>query len=160
TIVDKPAARPRDWLIMVDTSASQGGGPLAKSIKLVESVVERIAKESKDDRVSIWTVSTKAADLGGGFKPARDAQQAIKALKTEPPAGGTNLTEGVAKALAAFKEEKKGRQRVFLYFGDGMSVEHPVTGEERTRLAADLVQQEVAFFPVPLGPNLHPHNLH
>src|SRR5262249_27847109 len=66
---DAPPPRPRDWLIMVDTSASQGGGPLAKSIKIVEAVVAGLAKHehAKDDRVWIWTVSTKAVDLSGGF---------------------------------------------------------------------------------------------
>ena len=51
-------AQPRDVLVMVDTSASQAGLPLKQARQIIEGLA---VAAGKDDRVSVWTVSTPAA---------------------------------------------------------------------------------------------------
>src|SRR5262249_51118111 len=63
------ADRPRDILVLVDTSASQAQGPLATSQKIIESLV---ASLGADDRVAVLTANVKCRDLGDGFHSAAD----------------------------------------------------------------------------------------
>ncbi|HZT82485.1 MAG TPA: VWA domain-containing protein, partial [Gemmataceae bacterium] len=154
----RPPARPRDLLLLVDTSASQAGAPLQTAIKVVEAAV---ASLQPDDRVAVWTVSTTARDLSGKtFTAPADAGKALQALRAEFPAGGTNLKQGLRDALAAFRGRDRGRQRCLVFLGDGMSVEAPLSEGDRAQLAGEMVREEVAFYPVPLGLHLHAHNLH
>lgn len=156
-----PAAdRPRDCLLMVDTSASQVGLPLATAVRLVE---EFVGGARPQDRVAIWTVNTPAAtlDLTHGFVSAQSeaARGAIAQLREQVPLGDTDLKGGLAKALASFGSDA-GRQRAVVFLGDGMSTHNPIAASDRIRLGEDMVRQEVGFFPVPLGPRLDPQNIH
>src|SRR5437016_8711529 len=45
--LEAPAARPRDYLLMVDTSASQGGLPMAFVKKFADQFVERDRKSTR-----------------------------------------------------------------------------------------------------------------
>src|SRR5947199_3377336 len=53
--LEAAAARPRDYLLMVDTSASQGGLPMAFVKKFADQFVERA---NPTDRISNWTLNT------------------------------------------------------------------------------------------------------
>jgi Mg-chelatase subunit ChlD/tetratricopeptide (TPR) repeat protein len=152
--------RPRDYLVMIDTSASQVKAPLATALALTEGL--RAALKG-DDRIAIWTVNTPAAtrDLTRGFRSGKSqqVQEALAALKQEVPLGDTDLKEGLKKAIACF-ERNRDRQQVILFLGDGMSVHNPITAAERFQLAQDMVKNAIGFYPVPLGPRLDPTNLH
>jgi tetratricopeptide (TPR) repeat protein len=154
------AERPCDYLLLVDISASQVGQPLANARKLVEEVV---ASASPQDRVAIWTVNIPEATrvLSGGFLAPQSerVQGALKTLAEQVPLGDTDLNKGIAKAVAAF-EIDRGRRRAIVFLGDGMSVHNPLTPADRARLCEEMVKNEIAFFPVPLGPRLDPQNLH
>jgi tetratricopeptide (TPR) repeat protein len=158
--LDPVPERPRDYLVMVDTSASQAKGPLAAAQALTEAVGAAL---KADDRMAIWTVNTPAAtrDLTRGFHSGKSPQvkEAVESLKQEVPLGDTDLKGGLRKALARI-EGSRGRQQVLLFLGDGMSVHNPLTAGDRTELCRDMVKKEVAFYPVPLGPQLDPANLH
>src|SRR5712691_9678880 len=54
--LDPPPARPRDYLVMVDTSASKARGPLEAAKLIAEALVKHVAD---GDRVALWTVNTK-----------------------------------------------------------------------------------------------------
>src|SRR5262245_41668181 len=56
---------PRDYLLLIDTSASKAQGPLAAAIKLTEALVKAASAE---DRFAIWTVNLQPKDLTRGFK--------------------------------------------------------------------------------------------
>src|SRR5262249_26245660 len=77
-------ARARDYLIMVDTSASQAKGPLAAAIRFTEALVSEL---QPSDRVAIWTVNIPRAtnNLSHGFKTrgSEAVRDAITALKEE-----------------------------------------------------------------------------
>src|SRR5262249_45100211 len=86
------ADKPRDILIMVDTSASQVRGPLDSARRLVDALVE---SARPDDRLALWTVNTPAAtvNLSRGFAAAKSdkIKDAVKALGLEVPFGSNDL---------------------------------------------------------------------
>src|SRR6266849_1322160 len=141
--LDPVAARPRDYLVMVDTSASQVKAPLAAAQSLTR---ELSATLKADDRLAIWTVNIPAAtrDLTRGFRPAKSAQveEALAELQREVPFGDTDLKEGLKKAIARF-EGNRARQQVILFLGDGMSVHNPITPSDRAQLCRDMVNNAI-----------------
>jgi hypothetical protein len=158
--LDPVPERPRDYLVMVDTSASQAKAPLATARALTEALSAAL---KADDRIAITTVNTPAAsrDLTRGFRSGKspEVQEALAALKQEVPLGDTDLKEGLRKALARF-EGHRDRQQIILFLGDGMSVHNPITAGERVQLCREMVKNAIAFYPIPLGPKLDPMNLH
>jgi hypothetical protein len=158
--LEPASARPRDYLVMVDTSASQVKGPLAAAQAITESLVKCAGDH---DRVAIWTVNIPAAtaDLTRGFRAPKsiETQAALATLRQETPLGDTDLKNGLEKAIAHFPREA-GRQQVIIFLGDGLSVHNPMAPADRTRLSEEMVRGGIAFFPVPLGPRFDPGNLH
>jgi hypothetical protein len=149
--LDGPA-RPRDVLILVDTSASQVRGPLVTARMIAEKVA---AVAGPKDRVALMTVNIPAATkmLTRGFKAPGDAaiQDAVEKLKQEVPFGATDLKTALEQAMKAF-EHKEGRQQAIVFLGNGMSIHNPIDNKQRSELCEELVAKQIALFPVPLGP--------
>ena len=142
--LDPAPARPRDILVMVDTSASQVGGPLHTAQAITEKLV---AQAKPEDRIAIWTVNIPKAtkDITHGFQPAGQTQEALNKLQDEVPLGDTDLKNGLEEALKSFGGGEE-RQRVLVFLGDGMSTHNPLSPAERSRLCQDMVKNEVAIF--------------
>ncbi|MEO2088213.1 MAG: VWA domain-containing protein, partial [Gemmataceae bacterium] len=157
--------RPKDVLVMVDTSASQAGESLQRAAQIVNALGHELGA---DDRVDVWTVNLDSPEhtksLTRGFKAAADAgvKKAAETLANEEyGAGAVDLKAGLDKALAAF-ERKAGRQQVILYLGDGESAASPtpLTEAARVDLGKRMVEREVQFFAVPLGYPVAANTLH
>jgi hypothetical protein len=149
--------RPRDFVILVDTSAGQALGSLAVAKNLVASIAGKLGA---NDRVALWTVNTEVKKLtSGDFKASDQLSDALKALHQEYPAGASNLKKALRDVTEAFPN-KADRQRVLLYLGDGRSILDPITVADRAELCANLVKREIAFFPIPLGHRPDPDSLH
>jgi len=153
-------ARPRDYLVMVDTSASQVQGPLDAAREITRKLA---AGANESDRISIWTVNIPKAtqSLTRGFRsPASsEVRSALTSLDQELPLGDTDLKGGLKKALATF-DRSSDRQQVVVFLGDGMSLHNPFSASDRTQLAEEMVNSGVGFYPVPLGSKLDPATLH
>ena len=50
-------ARPRDYLVMIDTSASKSAGYFAAAQKLAEALIQKMGP---DDRLALWTANVEA----------------------------------------------------------------------------------------------------
>ena len=153
--------RPRDFLIMVDTSASQAGKPLQQARQIISALSATL---TADDRVSIWTLSTPAATraLTQNFQPAdsEDVKTAAIALtEVEYGSGATDLKVGLQKALATLSPNP-GRHQMVLFLGDGESTFDPLTEDDRIAIGTDMDSKNVFFFAVPLGIKVNPANLH
>src|SRR4051794_6268453 len=155
--LDDAPARPRDYLVLVDTSASKALGPFLTQARQIAR--ELAARVGPDDRIALWTVNLDTRDLSRGFKPGAGLAGALKELEREFPAGAVNLKDGLAKAVEAF-EGGEGRQRVLLLLGDGKSIAGPVDNDSRAALCAKMVERRIGFFSVPLGLQPEPLNLH
>jgi hypothetical protein len=155
----KPEAgehQPRDFAVLVDTTAGQALGSLPVAKRLVEFVAGKLAT---DDRMAIWTVSNEIKYLSKGFQASEKLGDALKALNDEYPAGSSSLKEALRTVTAEFPREAN-RQKVVLFFGDGRSLNDPITSKDRSALCDDLIKREIAFFPIPLGHRPDPENLH
>ncbi|MFN4259507.1 MAG: VWA domain-containing protein, partial [Gemmataceae bacterium] len=127
------ARRPRDVLVLVDTSASQAGLPLAAARQLCAELTKRLPP---GDRLALWTLNIPKAtrDLSGGFQAPGSPRltEALAALEAEFPSGATDLHDGLARAIDAFKQHHQpGRQHVILLLGDGRSSYRPLTNKDR-----------------------------
>ncbi len=157
-LADVPA-RPRDYLVLVDVSASMARGPLSAAQRIADVLVAQIAKGNPEDRVALWTISTEAKCLSKTFKPAKDLNNALAELKNEYPAGAVDLKSGLPRAIDSF-EAVSGRQRVMIFLGAGTSIAGPVDADDRAALSETMVKKEITFFPVPLGSRFDSLNLH
>ena len=149
-------ARPRDVLVLIDTSASQAGGGLTAAVRLAEALVANLGPE---DRVAVRTANVRGHDLTRGFQSVAAARAALKPLQAEVPMGALDLKATLTEAAAAF-ENRAGRQQLVLFLGDGLSVLNPFRPSDLADVAARMVKDEIAFFPVPLGLRPDPAALH
>jgi von Willebrand factor type A domain len=159
------AAKDRDILVLVDTSASQAGQPL----KRARQIIDALAKASgANDRIDVWTVNVddvKATrSLTDGFQVAKSPAvtgAAAQLSETEFAAGATDLKAGLDRAAKAF-EANADRQQIILFLGDGESAAsaEPITEAVRLDLGTRLDQRNIAFFAVPLGMKIQSQNLH
>ena len=159
--LDPAPVRPRDVLVLVDTSASQAGKPLQQARQVVAGLSAAL---TADDRVSVWTLSTPAATraLTKDFQPAdaEDIKAAAAALtEIEYGSGATDLKGGLSKALATLAPNR-GRHQIVLFLGDGESAFDPLTESDRVAAGGRMDQSDVYFFAVPLGLKLNANNLH
>lgn len=154
---DEPA-RPTDYLVIVDTSASKALGYLAAAVHVTKELAKRIGAE---DRLCIWTANIKAKDLTRGFKSGKDKDvaAALKDLEDEVPLGAVDLKKVLRESLAGV-EAKASRRRALIYLGDGKSVADPVDSAERSAIAELLIKKQMPFHAVPLGPSIDAKNLH
>jgi tetratricopeptide (TPR) repeat protein len=158
--IAEAAPRPRDIVIMIDTSASQAGRFLATSRQIAKQVV---ADAKVNDRVSLWVINTPKAthsltkELMPAKSPAVDA--AIKSLKDEYPSGAVDLKDGLENAIKNF-ESRITRQQILLYVGDGESAYAKLSEKERYQLAGKLRAANVQVFAVPTGATINAQNIH
>ena len=150
------AARPRDYLLLLDTAAHMAGVDWKALRVLSNKFIDKLGAE---DRIAVWTVNTRYHDLSKGFQPANAAAAILKKLDGDYPAGAVNLRDTLPEALKIF-DGKKDRQRVILFLGSGQSVAGPIDADARASLCKDMVANQIAFYSVPLGGHLDPYNLH
>jgi tetratricopeptide (TPR) repeat protein len=153
-------ARPRDVLVVVDTTASQAGRPLQQAAHVLHALTAGL---TADDRVSVWTLSTpKGTRALTGFVAAAAPelhQAAARLTQSEYGSGAADLGGGLDKALATMPPAR-ARQQVVLYLGDGESAFAPLDEGARLALGARMDRTDVGFFAVPLGLKLDAYNLH
>src|SRR5947199_197825 len=69
------------------------------------------------------------------------------------------ISTSATQAINSF-DRGKHRQRILLFLGDGLSTHNPMTNADRRALCENMIKNNIAFFPVPLGSSLNPENLH
>ncbi len=157
--------RPRDYLLLVNSSAGQAGPAWLAACQIADGIVK---DANALDRISIWALSTPEFTQSLTNKvflnvkdDAKKIQDALKKLRNqEYPAGNTDLKSGLAKAIDNFDGLKIARQRIIVYLGDGLSTFAPVRPAERQDLCKDMIDKRIVLFSVPLGDQLGPDNLH
>ncbi|MBX9622470.1 MAG: VWA domain-containing protein, partial [Gemmataceae bacterium] len=159
--LDPAPARPRDLLVVVDTSASQAGLPLRQARQVLTAVAAALGP---DDRVSVWAVNTPDTTraLTKDFQvPDSDDLRAAAAALTEVEygSGATDLKGGLTKALATL-QPNRGRHQAVLYLGDGESTYDPMSEADRVAVGTQMDRDDVFFFAVPLGLKLNAHTIH
>lgn len=107
---------PRDLIVLLDTSGSMGGEPLAQAVRLVSALVDSLGGE---DRLELIEFSWKP----GRWQPKavsatpdnkRDALRWLGALQAS---GGTEMRKGIEAALASLRD---GAMRQVVLVTDGL----------------------------------------
>ncbi|HMP16819.1 MAG TPA: hypothetical protein PKD72_07345, partial [Gemmatales bacterium] len=87
-----------------------------------------------------------------GFISNKDAKlaEACQALNEVTPMGVADLKSAIQSAEKLFADNTSTR-KLIVYIGDGVSALNPMTAEDRTILASNLLSKEIQFFAVPVG---------
>ncbi len=160
--VEAPAPRPRDIVVIVDTSASQAGQPMKQASQIITGLA---ASLNANDRLNVWVASTPAATRSltkGFFAPGSDEirDAAVTITDVEYGSGATDLKNALNKASATLPPVRGARQQLVLFLGDGESSFNPVTEDDRVAIGSRMEADDVFFFAVPLGLKVNPQNLH
>ena len=156
--------RPRDIVVLVDTSASQAGTPLKQARAVLTALIKATAAT---DRLDIWTINianekhTQSLTRGLQAPTDKSVDAAVtKLADSECGYGAVDLKAGLEAALRQFAQ-KPGRQQVMVYLGDGeSSVGTPITEAVRVELGQKIADKDVQFFAVPIGMTISAENLH
>ena len=157
--LDKPADLPRDYLVIVDTSASKAQGPMTIALQIALQLSEYLKKERPNDRMAIWTANIKPKDVSRGFRAPGDLENVFTELTREVPLGAVSLKKCLSEAVASF-DARANRQRVVIYLGDGSSVAEAIDADDRAELCEQMIKKQAPFYAVPLGIRIDSQNLH
>ena len=111
--------RPRDYVIVVDSSQSMVGERYTRAVRLVTGI---IAEMDRRDRFTLMACDASCQSKPGGPRPpsSEAAAEAQAWLQTIRPAGATDLVATVRAAAGAAGQTVDRDVRV-LYIGDGMA---------------------------------------
>lgn len=100
----QPITEGRDWVFVLDVSGSMEG----KYHSLVESVRHGLAQLSPIDRFQVILFSNSATSLTRGYVPADETsvRKVLKKLDNYQVGGGTNLYDGLKKAVRALDSDR------------------------------------------------------
>src|ERR1700678_596274 len=91
--LDANPPRPRDVVILLDTSASKAQGPLANALAIARALADKL---SPTDRLALFTVNTRVHNKTNGFKTPSSLADLWKALADEYPSGAANLKQAIS----------------------------------------------------------------
>ncbi|HMO36845.1 MAG TPA: hypothetical protein PKA06_12450, partial [Gemmatales bacterium] len=102
-------------------------------------------KFSSEDRVAIASVAGKYFQHTG-FISNKDAKlaEACQALNEFTPMGVADLKSAIQSSEKLFADNTSTR-KLIVYIGDGVSALNPMTAEDRTILASNLLSKEIQF---------------
>ena len=140
----RPAAKPRDVVILFDTSASQMG-----------PVSRQGTRRARRDACGLGAERSRAT-AGGRFEchpvdgqvrsaGSAETRQAIAALRDRVPLGSTDMAAALSAASQSFAAATdSARGRAALYIGDGMSTAN-LLASDATRPLVDRLAGKSAF---------------
>ncbi len=144
------SARPREVVILFDTSASQTGAYRETALAAVDACIANLRPE---DRVQIFAVDLDARPMSGKFLPADSAElrAALESLRRETPLGSTDMEQVLRAAVAPF-EQQPAAGRTLLYIGDGRSAANLLGTESFGALVETLRAARVSVSSYAIGP--------
>lgn len=138
----------RRWVILVDTSASQGGGELAAEERLVGHLVRAL---DADDRFTVLAFDSRVRSMGGLERVGDadpEAARAFARAEGRERAGATDLAGALRAARAILDGDARADEApAILYLGDGQV---GALGQTPAELGAAL-GEGVTFVGVAIG---------
>jgi ferric-dicitrate binding protein FerR (iron transport regulator)/tetratricopeptide (TPR) repeat protein len=128
-------ARPRDYIVVVDSSQSMVGERVARATRLVSAMV---AEMDRRDRFTVLScdIECQAMQQGALLAPSSARVHEVNAwLAAIEPAGASDIVAMLGRAAQYAKDRRADRDTWVLYVGDGMAS----MGHRRPAALADLV---------------------
>ena len=122
---------PRDLIVLLDTSGSMGGAPLAQAKAITKALIDGLGF---GDQIELIEFSTRPRRFKRGASAAtpRLKAKACAWVDKLSAAGGTEMRTGIIEALAPLRPEA---QRQVILITDGLlGFEHAIVKEIRDRL--------------------------
>ncbi len=141
---------PHDHVVIVDTSASQGGEFRLRSLAIAAEVCRLLPA---GDRVHLFASDVATEELTADFVAvgSHELQAALDRLEDRVPLGSSNVELALRTALREFHGN---RARSVLYIGDGFSTAQLIQTPAMHKLVTEL---RAAFVPVSslaIGPRI------
>lgn len=127
------ASVPRDLIVLLDTSGSMGGAPLAQAKAITAALIDALEPR---DQLELIEFSTRPRRFKRGASKAKPRlkAKALAWLNALSASGGTEMRTGIIEALAPLRPEA---QRQVILITDGLlGFEHAIVKEIRDRLPA------------------------
>ncbi|MCE9557164.1 MAG: VWA domain-containing protein, partial [Planctomycetes bacterium] len=147
-----PPAQNTSILVLVDTSASQGG---EYRKQMIQTLGAFLATLGSSDGVKLVAVDVDATPLTKQFvSPSGDDMKfALDNLRQRVPLGSTDMMKAMTLAANSFAPESTSRQAV-IYIGDGMSTANLLGNADFGKLVSDLASRKIAVSSYALGPQV------
>jgi len=107
---------PRDLAILLDTSGSMDGEPLAQAKRIASALISSLGDEDGLDLVE-FSSSVRRFRTGSVRADATVRQEALAWIKSLRASGGTEMLQGITEALASMRPEA---QRQVVVVTDGL----------------------------------------
>jgi len=150
-----PSAKPRDVVVLFDTSASQAGDYRTDGLAALRDALKNL---SPTDRVKLIAVDLHASPMTEGFAAPNSPEmaQALDKLQKRVPLGSTDMEKALAAAADSYAGSASDAQhgRAAIYIGDGMSAANLLGTEQFEKLAERLVNERVPVSSCPVGPRV------
>ncbi len=126
-----PTAVPRDLIVLLDTSGSMGGAPLAQAQRIACALVDGLSERDRVELIEFSTAPRRYARKPKAATP-RTRAKADKWIRALRASGGTEMRTGILAALEGLRPEA---QRQIVLITDGhIGFEHEVLEEISERL--------------------------
>ncbi|MBC7171177.1 MAG: FecR domain-containing protein, partial [Polyangiaceae bacterium] len=114
------ATRPRDYLLVVDSSQSMIGERYARAVRLAEATIEELDPR---DRIAVMACDIACRSPMAFESPnAASAARAAAFLRQESPAGASNVSAAIREAISVgARLGEAGRALHVIYIGDGVA---------------------------------------
>ena len=144
----RSAGSVRNYVMLVDTSASQAGQHRRQVLRVIDGFLSRLHAE---DRIHLLAVDVEQTDLTDGFVSPRseEFQFALRKLRQRVPLGATCLLPALE---AASKEIAGVRPHAIVYLGDGMSTGELIDAAVLRRLTGRLRRHQIPVNGYAVGP--------
>lgn len=140
------ARGPQDFVLLIDTSASQVGEFRTQSLAVVERFLASLGSQ---DRVQVVAVDIDSTPLTSRFLGGSDAAaEALPKLRQRFPAGSTNLGAAIQNAQGLIEANRLG---AIVYVGDGMSTAALVQPQELSQVTGGLRERQIPVHSVAIG---------
>jgi tetratricopeptide (TPR) repeat protein len=112
-------AKPRDYMIVVDTSQSMAGERMTRAAELASSMVGEMDRR---DQFSIMACDSDCRRFDGGMRTPSNAtaEEAMKWLVAQTAAGSSDVVGAIRAATTDFNRGTD-RERWVIYVGDGFA---------------------------------------
>ncbi|MCE9554876.1 MAG: VWA domain-containing protein [Planctomycetes bacterium] len=147
-----PPARNTSILVLVDTSASQGG---EYRKQMIQTLGAMLATLGPSDGVKLMAVDVDATPLTQQFvgPASEDMRVALENLRRRVPLGATDMLKALNAASNSFAPGSTSRQSV-IYIGDGMSTANLLGNADFGKLVSELASKKIAVSSYALGPQV------
>ncbi|MCG8587135.1 MAG: VWA domain-containing protein, partial [Pirellulales bacterium] len=145
--------RPRDVVVLFDSSASQAGKYRASALDALNSLLGQL---QPTDKVQLMSVDLGAIEMNKSFAAPNSADVAagVAKIRKRVPLGTTDMDGALKSAIKALAA-RTGSAKTVVYIGDGNSAANLIDSSQFGDLARALAEAKVSVSSYAVGPQVN-----